>query len=78
MTLSNNRISEFAEVEKLGELPALVELNLMSNTIARKQNYRTYILKRLINLLSIDGKEITMDERRRFQEVAGINIDPKQ
>jgi hypothetical protein len=26
----------------------------------------------------IDGKEITLDERRRLQEIPGAIIDPKQ
>lgn len=59
LLISGNRISEFYELEKLGELPNLVELSFMSNPISRKPNYRVYILKRIPQLVNLDGKEIT-------------------
>ena len=66
LLMAGNRISEFSEIEKLGEMPNLMELNFNSNPISRKPNYRVYILKRLLQLQSLDGKEISLDERNKI------------
>ena len=75
--ISNNRILELFEIEKLAELPNLLDLSLLHNPIARKPNYRMIVIKRLIQLMVFDGKEITMEERKRIEGATGM-IDPKQ
>jgi len=54
LSLVANRISEFHELEKLVELPNLMELSLASNPITRKPNYRMAVVKRLMGLLIFD------------------------
>lgn len=75
LTLSANRISEFHELEKLVELPHLFELCLNSNPICRKPNYRMAVVKRLMQLVIFDNREVTMDERKRFEGVGGVIVD---
>lgn len=58
---------EFWEVDRLGELPHLMEISLMNNPMARKPNYRNAIVKRLPSLIILDGKEISSDERARME-----------
>lgn len=75
--ISNNRIQELFEIEKLAELPNLLDLSLIHNPIARKPNYRMIVIKRLVQLMVFDGKEITMEERKRIEGATGM-MDPKQ
>eukprot|EP01029_Cantina_marsupialis_P011755 TRINITY_DN26150_c0_g1_i1.p1 TRINITY_DN26150_c0_g1~~TRINITY_DN26150_c0_g1_i1.p1 ORF type:complete len:1335 (+),score=239.95 TRINITY_DN26150_c0_g1_i1:107-4111(+) len=65
--LSGNRIPDSAEAEKLVSLPNLVDLVLSGNPLARKQNYRGSVLRRLTSLRFLDGKEITIEERERVE-----------
>ena len=66
--MSGNRVPEFWEVDRLSELPHLMEISLMNNPVARKPNYRTAIIKRLPALIVLDGKEITPEERQRIEQ----------
>ena len=58
-------------------MPQLLDLSLIHNPIARKPNYRMIVIKRLIQLMVFDGKEITIEERKRIEGATSI-IDPKQ
>lgn len=70
--VSGNRIPEFWEVDRLSELPHLMEIALMNNPVSRKPNYRTAIIKRLPALIVLDGKEITPEERMRIEQAGGM------
>lgn len=70
--VSGNRIPEFWEVDRLSELPHLMEIALMNNPVSRKPNYRTAIIKRLPALIVLDGKEITPEERMRIEQSGGM------
>lgn len=65
---------EFWEVDRLSELPHLMEIALMNNPVSRKPNYRNAIIKRLPALIVLDGKEITPEERQRIEQAAGMMI----
>ena len=67
--LHSNRIADFWDIEKLENLPKLMELCLTSNPIYKKPMYRASIIKRLQNLLILDAREITTDERERIESV---------
>lgn len=62
-----NRLAEFWEVDRLAELIYLMEISLMNNPMTRKPQYRLNIIKKLPNLIVLDGKEITIDERNRIE-----------
>jgi len=66
--MTGNRIQEFYEVDRLGELPHLMEISLMNNPMSRKPNYRIAIIKRLPSLIILDGKEISSDEKMRIEQ----------
>jgi len=70
--MSGNRVPEFWEVDRLSELPHLMEIALMNNPVSRKPNYRNAIIKRLPALIVLDGKEITNEERQRIELTGGI------
>jgi len=62
-----NRLAEFWEVDRLAELVYLMEISLNNNPMTRKPQYRLNIIKKLPNLIVLDGKEITIDERNRIE-----------
>ena len=61
-----NRLAEFWEVDRFADLIYLMELSLTNNPMTRKPQYRVNILKKLPNLIVLDGKEILVDERGRM------------
>ena len=71
-----NRLAEFWEVDRFAELVYLMEISLMNNPMTRKPQYRMSILKKLPNLIVLDGKEILADERNRI-EVSNIYVEQK-
>lgn len=72
--LHSNRIADFWDIEKLENLPKLMELCLTSNPIYKKPMYRASIIKRLQNLLILDAREISAEERERIESVMAQDI----
>ena len=62
-----NRLAEFQEVDRLAELVYLMEISLANNPMTRKPQYRHNVIRKLQNLIVLDGKEITIDERNRIE-----------
>ena len=62
-----NRLAEFWEVDRLADLIYMMEISLMNNPMTRKPQYRLNIIKKLPNLIVLDSKEITIDERNRIE-----------
>lgn len=60
-------MAEFWEVDRLADLVYLMEISLMNNPMTRKPQYRLNIIKKLQNLIVLDSKEITMEERNRIE-----------
>lgn len=77
LSMQGNRLNEYSELERIGAIVNLSELNLLSNPMSRKQNYKGVVLKKMLNLVMLDGKEISMAERQRMGEGVGAVIDPK-
>ena len=66
--LSNNRLKEWAEIERLSALDHLSDLLLIGNPIYNdfKENvadYRIEVIKRLPQLKKLDGIPVDVDER---------------
>lgn len=56
-------MQEFSQLEKLGSLPSVVELSLVSNPVSRRLQHRGLLLHLLPSLLSLDGVLVSSDER---------------
>lgn len=69
--LAGNKVQELFEIDKLADLAHLLELSLLQNPVSRKFNYRAVVIKRLVNLLVLDGREVTQDERRALEGYGG-------
>lgn len=65
--LGLNRVNDMAELDKLSSIPFLMELNMASNPLARKQLYRANSIRRLPTLKFVDGREVTYEERERVE-----------
>lgn len=58
LDISNNRISDWVEVEKLASLPALRSLFLHGNPIASEHAYRDRVIACLPQLQALDGQYV--------------------
>ena len=67
LQIVSNRIQDFVEVERLRDLPNLMELVLSNNPVVRKIPYRLNVIKRLPQLMFLDAQEITNEERERVE-----------
>ncbi|TPX66556.1 hypothetical protein SpCBS45565_g04405 [Spizellomyces sp. 'palustris'] len=77
--LANNRVHDTSEIEKM-KLPSLIEISLAANAVARKQMYRYALVIRFPQIMGIDGKDVTLEERQRaemyFMEQCMLREDP--
>ncbi|KAI9334738.1 hypothetical protein BDR26DRAFT_866682 [Obelidium mucronatum] len=64
--LNSNRINEVVEIEKM-KLPSLLEISLLSNTITRKILYRVVVVLRFPQIVMIDGRDVSEDDRKRAE-----------
>jgi len=65
--LSGNKLRELGEaLDKISQLSYLEELTLSHNVIARRNNYRVSVLKKLPLLKVLDKAEIKQEERERL------------
>jgi U2 small nuclear ribonucleoprotein A' len=63
LVLTNNRISQLAEVESLASIQSLLMLSLLHNPVARKPNYRLYVVHRFPHLRVLDFEKVKRAER---------------
>uniref|UniRef100_A0A3B3TFY9 Leucine rich repeat containing 9 n=1 Tax=Paramormyrops kingsleyae TaxID=1676925 RepID=A0A3B3TFY9_9TELE len=61
--LDANKLQDLCEIEKLEELPSLVELSVLGNPVARRTRHRPAMLVRLTRLQVLDGLAVTLEER---------------
>jgi len=71
--VGGNRLAEFWEIDRFSEMNYLMEISLMNNPMTRKPQYRMNILKKLPNMIVLDGKEILADERSRIETNMGYD-----
>lgn len=69
LILTNNRISTFYELDKpLRGLTRLKYLSLMDNPIAKKPEYRMFVISRCPKLKVLDYKKVTLGERQHAEQ----------
>lgn len=62
LNLSNNKISQLSEIEKLSSCKALQHLSLLENAVTMAPNYRLFAIHRLPTLKSLDFRRVTRTE----------------
>lgn len=65
LEVSNNRIAELDEIDWLTCLRTLADLRLGNNPVTKKHLYRPSVINRLAALTTLDGREITTEDRDR-------------
>ena len=63
ISFENNKVPDYNSLEKLSTLENLKDLALGNNPVTKSLNYRNTIIRMFPNLLKLDGKEITSEER---------------
>ena len=63
ISFENNKIPDYNSLEKLSTLENLKDLSIGNNPVTKSINYRSTIIRMFPNLLKLDGKEITNEER---------------
>lgn len=63
LSLANNSINDFRELDNLSTCPNLRKLWLRDNPIAKYWDYRIQVIRKIPNLKYLDDEEITQDER---------------
>ncbi|KAI9356534.1 hypothetical protein DFJ73DRAFT_623012 [Zopfochytrium polystomum] len=66
LMLTGNRIAELTDIERM-KLPSLIEINLAQNAVSRKQLYRLSVILRFPQIICIDDKEVSEEERQRAE-----------
>ncbi|KAJ7525201.1 hypothetical protein O6H91_17G041300 [Diphasiastrum complanatum] len=74
--LTSNRLGGLSSVEGLALLPKLSDLKLANNPMSRQPHYRVTIVRRLLQLRYLDGKEIAEVERLEAENFSGSKVWP--
>lgn len=74
--LSNNRVKDWSEVDRLSVLASLEDLLLVGNPLYNEfkdtSDYRLEVLKRLPNLKKLDGIPVDVDERDQALQARSV------
>ncbi|KAK1791307.1 hypothetical protein P4O66_013319, partial [Electrophorus voltai] len=65
--LDMNKLQDTAELDKLEDLPSLIELSVVGNPMARRSLHRPAVVVRLPRLQVLDGITITLEEQTRSE-----------
>ena len=73
LNLAGNKISDFKDLQRLGSLPNLKDLRLQDDVfgscpVARSEGYRNFVLCVAKQLLSLDGVELNLGDRRAAED----------
>jgi len=71
LILTNNKITNLNDIDPLSELPSLRSLSLLDNLVAKKQNYRLYIIHKLPRLTLLDFRKVKQKERIAAEKLFG-------
>ena len=63
LSFENNKIPDFNSLEKLSLLENLKDLSIVNNPVTKSINYRNIMIRMFSNLLKLDNKEITNEDR---------------
>jgi U2 small nuclear ribonucleoprotein A' len=58
LVLTNNRLTNLAEIDPLASLPKLQYLSLLDNTVTKQPDYRLYVIHKLKHLRLLDFKKV--------------------
>ena len=63
LSFENKKIQDISSLERLNCLENLKDFSILNNPVTKNLNYRNNMIKIFSNLIKLDGKEITNEER---------------
>ena len=81
LSFENNKIPDYNSLEKLASLECLKDLSIANNPVTKSINYRTSLIRMFPNLLKLDGRSITNEEKEMIameMQMDGNNNDDGQ
>lgn len=78
LCLSDNRISQISEVEKLQSFECLADLLMDPNPVVELPYYRSQVLHRLPKLRSLDAEPVTAEEKVKADLIYGVDIEVRK
>ena len=78
LSFENNKIPDYNSLEKLAALVYLKDLSIANNPVTKSINYRNSIIRMFPNLLKLDGRPITNEEKEMIameMQMDGNNND---
>ncbi|ORX45651.1 L domain-like protein [Hesseltinella vesiculosa] len=67
LILTNNAMTDLAEVDALATLPSLEFLSFLDNPVSKKPDYRLYVIHKLPQVRVLDFKKVSQKEREQAQ-----------
>ena len=74
LVLTNNKISDFQQIDNIASCKSLQKLYLVDNVVTKMKNYRLYVIYKIPTLRILDFQKVTQKER----EEAFKKFSPKQ
>ena len=63
LVLTNNKISDFQQIDNIASCKSLQKLYLVDNIVTKMKNYRLYVIYKIPTLRILDYQRITKKER---------------
>ncbi|KAJ9623239.1 U2 snRNP complex subunit [Taxawa tesnikishii (nom. ined.)] len=76
LVLTQNQISELADLDPLAGLRKLTHLTLIDNPVTSKENYRYWVLYRCPSVRFLDFQKVKDAERQKAKELFGTTEEP--
>ena len=74
LVLTNNKISDFKQIDNIASCKTLEKLYLVDNVVTKMKNYRLYVIYKIPTLRILDFQKVTQKER----EEAFKKFSPQQ
>ena len=71
LILTNNKLSNLADLEPLQTLPRLKYLSLIDNAVTNQPNYRLFVINRCKRLKVLDFRKVKDSEREEAEKMFG-------
>ncbi|KAI6382060.1 U2 snRNP complex subunit [Pyricularia grisea] len=78
LQLTSNNLSELADLDPLKGFKKLTHLVLMDNPVAKKENYRYWVLWRCPSVRFLDFQKVKQAEREHAKEIFGTEAEPTE
>lgn len=78
LVLSNNNVAELVDLDPLRRFTRLTHVSLIENPVARKENYRLFLIWRIPSLRFLDFQKIKAVDRAQAAELFGTEAEPTE